>query len=349
MRFPYAYGVLGRDCVATVRVQEAYLEGLDAITISDHDDYAPHQADISVNFPRPYEIALPAANAAGIILIPGIEISRSEPFGHHNAIFVNDFGAFEFWKKNAAAPADTLKNHRTASNQGAFMFWNHPGWKQPGRRSVWTYAQDTISGNGWLGGIEVVNGGRYDPIAHRWCIEKNLTMMGNSDIHDLIVYKHNLFDGGHRPMTLVFADERSQDGIKGALLSQRTAIWWEDTLIGKAMYLKPIFEKSITVPVSRVELSPGNSVTVHLSNGSDIPVTLERIPGETAVEKMINAPQQLTVPAQRTVSVRLSCRKGQIASSQSGRLAYRVTNFLVAPEQGLDVTLPVEIIIQPAE
>ena len=333
----------------TVRIQEAYLEGLDAITISDHDDYAPHQADIPINFPRPYEIARPAANAAGIILIPGMEISRSEPFGHHNAIFVNDFGAFNFWNKNATAPADTLKAHRTASNQGAFIFWNHPGWKQPDRLGIWTAAQDTIYGNGWLGGIEVVNGRRYDPNAHRWCIEKNLTMMGNSDIHDLIAYKYNLFDGGHRPITLVFASEHSQDGIKEALLAQRTAVWWEDTLIGNALYLKQIFEKSITLSTSRAELSPGNQVTVHLSNGSDIPVILERIPGESTIQKMINAPQQLTIPAQRTVSVQLRCLKEQIASSQSGRLAYRVTNFLVAPEQGLEVTLPVEIVLQQAQ
>jgi 3',5'-nucleoside bisphosphate phosphatase len=333
----------------TVRVQEAYLEGLDAITISDHDDYAPHRPDIPVNFPRPYEIALPAAKAASIILIPGIEISRSEPFGHHNAIFVSDFGAFDFWEKNAAAPADTLKNHRTASNQGAFIFWNHPGWKQPDRRGVWTYAQDTINGNGWLGGIEVVNGGRYDPVAHQWCIEKKLTMMGNSDIHDLIIYRHNLSDGDHRPMTLVFASEHSQEGIKDALLAQRTAIWWEDTLIGNARYLKPIFETSMSLSANRVELSPGNQVTVHLSNSSDIPMTLERIPGESAVQKMINAPQRLTIPAQRTVSMQLRCRKEQIASSQSGSLSYCVTNFLVAPEQGLEVTLPLEIVLQQAQ
>jgi 3',5'-nucleoside bisphosphate phosphatase len=337
----------------TVRVQEAYHEGLDAIAISDHDDYAPHQPDIAINFHRPYEIALPAANAAGIILIPGLEISRHEPYGHHNAIFLTDTSAFPFWDNNATAATDTLASYRKAAHQGAFIFWNHP-WAMPplwksDKVSAWTAAQDTIYGNGWLGGIEVVNGKRYDPNAHRWCIEKGLTMIGSTDIHNLTAYEYNLFEGGHRPMTLVFASERTLDGIKEALLSRRTAVYWEDNLIGDARYLKPIFEKSMTMSVNRVELAPGNRMTVLLSNGSCIPVTLERIPGETAFQKMIDAPQQLTIPAQRTVPVRIRRLGGQITTPQSGRLAYRVTNFLVAPEQELEVTLPVEIVIQPAK
>ena len=334
----------------TVRVQEAAHEGLDAIAISDHDDYAPHRPDIPINLPRPYEIARSAANAAGIILIPAVEISRYEPVGHHNAIFVTDISAFKFWENKATAPADTLEAHRTAAGQGAFIFWNHPGWKQPDKKGVWTVAQDTIHGNGWLGGIEVVNGHGYDPNAHRWCLEKKLTMIGNSDIHNLIAYEYNIFEGGHRPMTLVFARERTLEGIREALLSRRTAVWSEDTLIGETRYLEPFFEQSVTASVKRVELVSGSRVSVLLSNTSDIPVTLERISGETAVQKMIDAPRQLTVPAHRSVSVRLTARSGwQADFPQTGKLTYRVTNFLVAPDQGLETTLPVEIVLQPAQ
>ena len=81
-----------------------------------------------------------------------------------------------------------------------------PFWK-PDKASEWTAAQDTIYGNGWLGGIEVVNGRRYDPVAHRFCIEKKLTMLGNTDLHNLSAYEYDTFNGGHRPMTLVFARE----------------------------------------------------------------------------------------------------------------------------------------------
>ena len=70
----------------TIRVQEAWRDGLDAISITDHIEYQPHKADIPTNHNRPYEIARPAAESADIILIRGAEITRSMPPGHINAI-----------------------------------------------------------------------------------------------------------------------------------------------------------------------------------------------------------------------------------------------------------------------
>ncbi len=337
----------------TVRVQEAVQEGLDAIVISDHDDYAPHRPELAIAFHRSPEIARAAAEAAGIILIPGLEISRHEPYGHHNAIFLTDISAFAFWDNNAKAPLDTLASYRMAASQKAFLFWNHPWampplWK-PDKVSVWTAAQDTIYGNGWLGGIEVVNGKRYDPVAHRFSIEKKLTILGNTDLHNLSAYEYDTFNGGHRPMTLVFAKERSLEGIREALVARRTAVWSGDTLIGEARYLQPIFEQSVTASAARIELSPGNRTTVLLSNATDIPVTLERNPGGTEWDGMMEIPRQLTIPAHRSATVQIRARTGKPATIQTGRPAYRVTNFLVAPEKELDVTLPVEIVIRPAQ
>ncbi len=336
----------------TVRVQEAFNEGLDAIAISDHDDYAPHKADVQVSFTRPYEIALSAAEAAGIILIPGIEISRHEPYGHHNAIFVTELGAFKFWENNAAAPLDTLEAYQTAAGQGAFMFWNHP-WAmpplwEPDRESEWTAAQDLIYGNGWLGGIEIVNGKTYDPIAHRFALEKKLTLMGNTDIHNLIAYEYSIFDGGHRPMTLVFARERTLEGIKDALTSRRTVVWSGDMLIGEARYLEPVFEQSVSSSTARIELAPGSRASFQVSNTSDFPLILERISGDSGLDTVIEAPKQLTVPACQSITVQVRCRGGQSATPPPGKLAYRAANFLVAPEQGLEVTLPVELVVRSA-
>ena len=65
----------------TVRVDEAWREGLDAICISDHIEYQPHKADIPTNHNRPYEIALERAKKAGLLLIRGAEITRETPPG----------------------------------------------------------------------------------------------------------------------------------------------------------------------------------------------------------------------------------------------------------------------------
>ena len=83
-----------------------------------------------------------------------------------------------------------------------------------------------------------------------------------------------------------------------------------------------------------------------VSNNSDVPVYLEWIPSASGLNAVIEAPQQLNIPAHRSVSVQLRGKKGETVISQTGKLTYRVTNFLVAPEKGLDVALPVEIVYQ---
>ncbi len=68
------------------------------------------------------------------------------------------------------------------------LFWNHPGWKQSDGKSVWYAEQNEMFEKGWLRGIEIVNGTDYDPIAHQWCLEKKLTVLGNSDAHNPIAF-----------------------------------------------------------------------------------------------------------------------------------------------------------------
>lgn len=55
----------------TVRVDEAEREGLDAISITDHIEYQPHEQDIPTNHGRSYEIALRLAKEKNILLIRG--------------------------------------------------------------------------------------------------------------------------------------------------------------------------------------------------------------------------------------------------------------------------------------
>ncbi len=55
----------------TVRVEEAWREGLDAISITDHIEYQPNRADIPTNHNRNYAVAKPVAESLDIILIRG--------------------------------------------------------------------------------------------------------------------------------------------------------------------------------------------------------------------------------------------------------------------------------------
>jgi hypothetical protein len=77
------------------RVEEAKREGLDVICLSAHIEVRPFKADIAnMDLGRAYELALPKATASDILLIPGLEITRSEPYAKHlNALFLKDFNA----------------------------------------------------------------------------------------------------------------------------------------------------------------------------------------------------------------------------------------------------------------
>ncbi len=158
----------------TVRIEEAWREGLHAISLTDHIEHQPHKEDIPTSHNRPYYIAVQQAARRNILLVMGAEITRDTPPGHFNAIFLTDV--------NALHTEDILDAVGAANEQGAFVFWNHPGWKGP-ERGQWGDVQATLYERGWLHGIEVCNEDTYYPEAHAWAIEKNLTLVGNSDIH----------------------------------------------------------------------------------------------------------------------------------------------------------------------
>ncbi|MGC8887576.1 MAG: hypothetical protein ACP5MG_10505 [Verrucomicrobiia bacterium] len=200
----------------TIRIEEAWREGLDAIAISDHIEYLPHTNDMIIKHGRSYQLTTNLAGSLDILIIPAAEITRGEPPGHWNALFVTNI--------NALVQTNYFDAVSNAFAQGAFIFWNHPGWKQPDWKSVWYKEQETVYRRGHLAGIEIVNGDTYDPIAHRWCIEKNLTIIGNTDIHNPIGMDYETGGGNHRPMTLVFATQRTLNGIREALFERRTAV-----------------------------------------------------------------------------------------------------------------------------
>lgn len=223
----------------TVRVDEALREGLDAIAITDHLEYLPHKADIRTDHNRSWQIATKYAEGKGVIVIPGTEITKSMPPGHFNAIFIKD--------ASPILDQDYRKALETAAGQGAFITWNHPGWKaqQPDTMKWWE-EHTWIYNQGWMHGIEVVNDGEFYPEAVNWAKEKELTMLGNSDEH--APFLHPDFDAhNHRPVTLVFATEKSAGGIREALFNGRTAAYNDEQVIGKPSILKALFLESVVL------------------------------------------------------------------------------------------------------
>ncbi len=223
----------------TVRVDEAIREGLDAIAITDHLEYRPHESDMAADRNRSWQIAKEYAADRGLIVIAGTEITKEMPPGHFNALFIHD--AEHILNK------DFRQALKTAADQGAFIMWNHPGWKvQQPDSTVWWDEHTYIFNQGWMHGIEVINGPEVSPEAISWANEKSLAMIGNTDQHGPFMFEE--FDpDDHRTSTLVFVAEKSEGGIREALFNGRTACWYKHGVIGKAPVIRALFLASVTI------------------------------------------------------------------------------------------------------
>ena len=308
----------------TVRVHEAWREGLDAISITEHIEYRPFRNDVISDHNRAYEIAKPLADQMDIILIHGTEITRSMPPGHFNAVFLEDANPIDVvdWR-------DAL---RAAKEQGAFIFWNHPGWaRQQPDTTLWWDEHTWMLENGMLHGIEVVNGRSYYPEAHRWCLEKNLTMIGTTDVHGPINMDYDIHGGERRPMTLVFAKERTSEGVREALFAGRTAVFFEDKIVGRKEYLDALFNESIEV---RSVTRHSNRYNITLFNPTDIPLRISKARGNDPAFEFFRT---TVVPAGGYRSIPVYIDNAENYPQIELKLV--VDNFLIEPDRGLPVTM----------
>lgn len=323
----------------TTRVDEAWREGLDAIAITDHVEYLPHKDDLGARHNRSFEIARPGADVLPVMVIKGAEITRPMPPGHLNAIFLEDSAALDTGDDWRAAL-------REARRQGAFVFWNHPGWKgqQPDGVARWYPEHTELLEAGLFQGIEVVNEREYYPQAYRWALEKKLTILSDSDIHDPTNLFYDIRQGDHRPMTLVFARDASAAGIREALVARRTAAWSGRLLVGEEQFLRPIFTQSVAVLNPSIELTGTRAALLQIENRSDL--EYELVDGR--------GPAGLTVPSTLVLRpgrvVLLALRVPSVPEGASGTLwekdvtlSYRVANLRVTPDEGLAVTLAARV------
>ena len=142
--------------------------------------------------------------------------------------------------------------------------WNHPGWPND-TSTLYNVHKDLIKQKK-IHGIEVVNGFEYYPKAFNYCKEYGLTYMGNTDIHG--VYKQTYrTDKQSGPMTIVFAKERSQEGVKEALLAGRSVVKFGDILIGSEKNLLSLVKACLSYEVKEVK---GNQALVKVTNKSTL-------------------------------------------------------------------------------
>ena len=117
--------------------------------------------------------------------------------------------------------------------------------------------------------------------------------LGNSDAHKATAYLTDWSAGEHRPMTLIFARERTLEGVREALFAGRTAIYYylpgeRDLLIGDEKWLLPIFNRSFNCMPKR----PGIGLNEVVFQ-NDLPFALEF---KVLSASGIKVPEKLLLP-----------------------------------------------------
>lgn len=314
----------------TIRVEEALKDGVDAISLTEHLEYQPHRDDIPhPDRNRSFEIARKFAAANDLLVIHGAEITRDLPPGHCNAIFIQD--------ANKLLVADSLAVFRAAQQQGAFVFWNHPNWtaQAPDGISRLTEFHRLLIDQQLLHGIEVVNEFTYSAEALQIALENDLTIMGTSDIHGLIDWEYQVHDGiGHRPVTLAFAKERNEAAVKEALMNGRTAVWFNNTLIGKEENIVPLLHSCLQIAGAAYQTDK-TVANVIIENRSDADFILENLSPYTLHRHtglVIAKAHETTILEVKTVDLK-----------DTFNLKFRVLNAVIAPNEHPVISFPVRI------
>lgn len=254
----------------TIRVQEALRENLDAISLTEHLEYQPHKEDIPhPDRNRAYHLALKEAEEHDLLIVPGSEITRSEPVGHSNAVFISD--------ANKLLHDKPEKAFAEAKDQKAFVFWNHPAWhrQSPTGNPILSDFQKERIKNNELHGIEVINSVDYAEESLALALEQGLTIMGTSDVHGLVDWDYTE-NGKHRPITLVFAKQRNLESIREALFAGRTVAVYNSLMVGKPEYLNPLLKACVKVN-SGAYLEDTQVLAVEIENISSSDLLFENV------------------------------------------------------------------------
>ena len=226
----------------SIRVAEANKDGLDAIAVTEHIEYQSYKEDIPhPDRNRSYDLTKKYSKGSNLMVIAGTEITKKMPPGHANAIFVKDV--------NKIMNDDYMKSYEAARKQGAFTFWNHPHWigqRKDASVKVFDEVEELINKR-LLHGIEVTNERTYSDQAIQAALDHDLTMIGTSDVHDLVDWDYKIPEGGHRPVTLVFSKRKNLKDLKRSLFQGRTVVWYNNILIGKNEWMTPLINASLTI------------------------------------------------------------------------------------------------------
>ena len=270
----------------SVRVHEAWTEGLDVIAITDHIEYRPFRDIVVSDNDKSYEIAAEEGEKYGLMVVKGAEITRSKPLGHLNALFISDADALDV--------EDPLEAIDIADRQGAYIIWNHPGW--PDNKSTLYPVHEELIKTGKIDAYEAYNYMESYPLTFDWYAQYGIAPMANTDIHGPVAMDYDCGEGWMRPMTLVFATDKTQEALREALEAKRTLALFQGNLVGSEEYLSKMVSASLKTEETAGRLSVTNisDITYTMTLGDDLyifpagkTVIISRPEGELTVQNCL--------------------------------------------------------------
>lgn len=333
----------------TTRIDECVWEGLDVLCITDHVDgrLQKYTKDGTFNADKvdrntSFKMMEKYARDKDVVVIHGGEItSQIMPPGHMNALFVTDNNPLgkamdESYPDRQNMGADAAV--RLARKQNAFVTWNHPNWcRQAPDTTVIYPIHEQYRKEGLINGVEIYNWwDGYCKEGHHWAVEHNLTLMSGTDSHHPMFMDIDFLVGELRPVTLIFATERSREGVREALDHQRTAVFAEGRVYGSADLLTPLLDACIRVEkVTKTK----TKLTVSVYNQSSIPIVLDKAPGS----EQWQISRHVTLhPFEHQVLTLYRLNTKDPLESDVFDLHYRVDNFFTDADVRLPWVLHIE-------
>ena len=339
----------------TIRIEEATKDGVDVISFTEHLEYQPHIEDIPhPDRNRSFELGQLAVSNSDLMVIRGAEITRQinddlKAPGHINAVFIQD--ANKLYRYDASRKEEALAQFRPqatihspaeeynaiarlwpaeqamqeANAQGAFVFWNHPAWfaQRPDGIATLENIHKQFIADGLLHGIEVVNMNWYSEAALQIALDNNLTILGTSDVHNLIDWDYEPHHGGHRPVTLILAETNTEASVKEALFARRTVVWFNDLLIGEERNVAPLLKASLTI--ASASYTPDTTILeVTFRNVSDATFQLKNLSSYTFAED----DDYLVIPQHSETMIPVNV----IDRLATVELEFEVLNAIIAPK-----------------
>ena len=281
------------------RVSEAWKDGLDIMAVTEHLEYRPREdwfveytqkynggkytkavnhklppepvkdPGIMVDLNYSYRMAKKEGDKCGLLIIPGVEITRDgTKVGHFNALFTKD--------NNVIFDPDPVQAARNAKAQGALVMHNHPGWRKTDL--VPTETEAALYAEGLVDGIEVINGDEFYPAIIDRAHQYNYFVSANTDVHSSTAQDYRLL-GYDRPMTLILAKDRTLEAVRDALEAGRTLAYGFSAVCGDEQLLKDFFAAGVKASVI---CTSSNTVYLAVTNMTSVTYLVTR-PGENPV------------------------------------------------------------------